>query len=200
MNYNLEPLWNEILKVYAEFARICAKHGLRHYAAYGTAIGAVRHKGFIPWDDDFDVVMPREDYEKFVAVAQTELPSWLTVLSRRLQADYYHVFNKVKVIDDSVVRKVQALSNLDLSEGIYIDIFPLDGAPNSFLGRQCYWLQRWTYRALGIYLEGVKSYKHSLLWLIGWFMHFMHPDAKDGNDAMFLLENWAMRYKFSDSN
>ena len=61
----------EILKVFQD---ICSRHNLRYFAIGGTCLGAVRHKGFIPWDDDVDVAMPYEDYAKFKAIARTELP------------------------------------------------------------------------------------------------------------------------------
>ena len=58
----LHKLWDYELSIYNEFARVCEKYGFRYFASYGTVIGAMRHRGFIPWDDDMDVGMPREDY------------------------------------------------------------------------------------------------------------------------------------------
>ena len=81
--YNLAPVWKVVLDIYREFAAICQRHSLRHYAAFGTALGAVRHKGFIPWDDDFDVMMPRPDYERLIEIAPSELPAHLQFLSKK---------------------------------------------------------------------------------------------------------------------
>ena len=64
----------EILK---EIKVICEKHNLKYFLAYGTLLGAVRHQGFIPWDDDVDIVMYRDEYEKFLKIAKSELPTYL---------------------------------------------------------------------------------------------------------------------------
>src|SRR5262249_11940290 len=61
------------LDILREFVRLCEAHGLRYYLAYGTLLGAVRHRGFIPWDDDVDVTMPRDDYDRFADVCVSEL-------------------------------------------------------------------------------------------------------------------------------
>ena len=76
-DYGLRPLWDALYEIYEEFAKICDKHGLRYYAFAGTLLGAIRHNGFIPWDDDLDVAMPRPDYEKFIQISKTELPRHL---------------------------------------------------------------------------------------------------------------------------
>ena len=62
-----------LIDIYLTFAELCDKHGLRYFANSGMLLGAIRHKGFIPWDDDLDVAMPREDYDKFMEIAPKEL-------------------------------------------------------------------------------------------------------------------------------
>lgn len=57
MDYNLRPIWDEILEIYKAFAAVCDKNGLRYYVTGGTLLGAARHKGFIPWDDDFEELL-----------------------------------------------------------------------------------------------------------------------------------------------
>ena len=80
----------EILKVFQD---ICRRHGLRYFAIGGTCLGAVRHKGFIPWDDDIDVAMPYEDYLEFQRIAETDLPDNYGILSphtsKHCLFDYY---------------------------------------------------------------------------------------------------------------
>ena len=66
-----------ILNILKEIKKICDRHNLKYYLAYGTLLGAVRHNGFIPWDDDVDIVMFRDDYEKFLEIAEIELPTYL---------------------------------------------------------------------------------------------------------------------------
>ena len=99
----LRPLWDAILEVYKVFAAICDKHSLRYCADCGTALGAVRHGGFIPWDDDMDIQMPRPDYEKFASLAPKELPKGYAWIDRFNCPDYDNAFGKVIVTDKSKV-------------------------------------------------------------------------------------------------
>ena len=129
--YNLRPLWDELLKVYTVFAAICNKHHLRYYACGGTALGAVRHKGFIPWDDDLDIFMPRRDYARFAQIAQLELPKGFSWLSMENDQDYDQPFGKVINNDKMLADEVKRKSGLSLVQGIYIDVLPLDGVPRN---------------------------------------------------------------------
>ena len=131
---NLRPLWNALLEVYKVFAAICDKHGLRYCADTGTALGAVRHGGFIPWDDDMDIQMPRPDYDKFVEIAPKELPQGYAWLDRFNCPEYDHPFGKVIVTDQAVVDKIAQESGLSIGLGIFVDIFPLDGFPDTQIG------------------------------------------------------------------
>lgn len=131
---NLRPLWNALLEVYKVFAAICDKHGLRYCADTGTALGAVRHGGFIPWDDDMDIQMPRPDYDKFVEIAPKELPQGYAWLDRLNCPEYDHPFGKVIVTDQAVVDKIAQESGLSIGQGIFVDIFPLDGFPDTQIG------------------------------------------------------------------
>lgn len=140
---NLRPLWDAILDVYAEFVKICERHSLLYCADCGTTLGAVRHKGFIPWDDDFDLEMPRSDYEKFVEVAKSELPKGYAWLDRFNCPTYEHAFGKVIVTDKSVVDRVSSESGMSLDQGIFIDVFPMDGYPNSSIARLLRKFQGW---------------------------------------------------------
>ncbi len=130
-NYNLRPLWDAILEVYKAFAEICDRNGLRYYATGGTALGAMRHGGFIPWDDDFDLVMPRPDYIKFMEVCHKELPSEYKAIDFRHSSEYPEMFGKVYETRDEVLNKVSYESNLKLEQGIFIDIIPIDGMPKA---------------------------------------------------------------------
>ena len=128
-DYNLRPLWDALLDVYRELARICDRHHLRYYACGGTALGAVRHHGFIPWDDDLDIFMPRPDYSRFVELAQKELPEGYAWKSIENDPSYVQLFGKVLCTKQSLVEKVMAKSRLNLLQGIYVDVLPLDGVP-----------------------------------------------------------------------
>jgi lipopolysaccharide cholinephosphotransferase len=131
---NLRPIWDAILEVYKVFAAICDRHGLCYCADCGTALGAVRHGGFIPWDDDMDIQMPRPDYEKFVEIAKRELPEGYAWLDRFNCPEYDNPFGKVIVTDRDVVARVSRESGLSIGQGIFVDVFPLDGFPDTRVG------------------------------------------------------------------
>ena len=129
-----------------EFLKICKKHKLTYYIIGGTLLGAIRHKGFIPWDDDMDIAMPREDYEKFLEIAPKELPLDLELITfkNNLKYRYYlpRIINKKYEIVEKRYEKTSEKSN------VFIDIFPIDGSPNNKLLRQVFYLRVMFHRLL----------------------------------------------------
>lgn len=115
------------LEILTEFDRLCKLGNLRYYIIAGTLLGAVRHKGFIPWDEDIDVAMPRRDYEKFHEICQQELSDGFFYQSVITDPGYPFLFNRLRKEDTFVDEP--AFRNLSMHKGIYIDIFPLDGCP-----------------------------------------------------------------------
>ncbi|MBQ7862548.1 MAG: LicD family protein [Clostridia bacterium] len=109
------------------FVRICEKEDLRYFVAGGTLLGAVRHKGFIPWDDDIDVLMPRADYELFLKKAQAYLPDNLFLQSFETDREYPCNFAKIRNSDTTFIEST--LADMKINHGVYIDIFPLDYYP-----------------------------------------------------------------------
>ena len=91
----LEELRTVQLGVLVEFDRICRANALTYYLAYGTLLGAVRHGGYIPWDDDIDVMMPRGDYDRLLEVFQTVAPPHLNLGSSKTRADWPFPWAKV---------------------------------------------------------------------------------------------------------
>ena len=129
--WNLLPLWGALLEMYSAVRRLCEKHNLRFWAVGGTSLGAIRHEGFIPWDDDFDLGMPRPDYLKFISIAEKELPKNLGWVSVETDEKYYYQFGKVIERDTEKVDRLIKDSNLNLAQGVFIDIFPIDGMPST---------------------------------------------------------------------
>lgn len=128
---DLEKLKIIELNLFREFIRICNKYQLKWFALGGTCLGAVRHQGFIPWDDDIDVGMPRDQYEKFLQVAPSEIPSSYFVQSYISDREFPANFAKLR---DSNTTFIEAsLSSFNINHGVYIDIFPLDGYRKSML-------------------------------------------------------------------
>ncbi len=121
----MKRIWAVELGILEKFDQVCRKHNLTYFVFYGTLLGAVRHQGFIPWDNDVDVMMFRDDYEKFQTIASQEFLD-----------PYFHQTsyndNEIRMhskIRDSRTTAVESL-DVDLNQGIYIDIFPFDDVPD----------------------------------------------------------------------
>ena len=114
--------------MYLEVEKICYRHNLRMCAGYGTVLGAKRHGGFIPWDDDMDLLMPREDYDRLICEFQHELPSNLRIYAPN--SKYGPIYRFAKIVDISTRFVIPGASQTEES-GVYIDIFPLEYTPNS---------------------------------------------------------------------
>lgn len=119
---DIEELKKVELKTLLVIDKFCKEHNLKYYLAYGTLLGAIRHKGFIPWDDDIDIMMPREDYEKFLDAF--DIDGFKCVSYR--DKDYVYPFAKVY---DAKTKLIEA-GSLKIEIGIYVDIFPMDNVPN----------------------------------------------------------------------
>ena len=113
--------------IFYVFSEVCKKLGLTYYLVCGSALGAAKYQGFIPWDDDLDVGMPRTDYEVFQTEAGKLLPPHLFLQNYKTDIKYPMLFSKLR--DDRTTFIEKGLSKLDINHGIYIDIFPLDGYP-----------------------------------------------------------------------
>lgn len=118
-----------------EVDRICKKHHIKYFLGGGTLLGAIRHNGFIPWDDDSDIMMLREDYDKFAEVAQQELPAGMTFQSGKTDKNCFYEFNKLRV-ENTVFATELAKNHTDINVGIAFDIFCHDKTANSRLGQK----------------------------------------------------------------
>lgn len=119
---DIERAKKVMLKLLIEFDRICSKHKLTYWLDFGTLLGAVRHQGFIPWDDDIDVSMPRKDYEKLTEIIQKELPKDMAYQHRDIDPEYNRDYSKLKDLK-SIYHEVFYVGSY---KGIFIDIFPSD--------------------------------------------------------------------------
>lgn len=116
-------------EILVQFDKLCRDNHLQYFLAYGTAIGAVRHGGFIPWDDDVDVLMLREDYEKLCRLPQDRFPRKLKL--RTVYTEVEHPYLFAKLCDISTTYVEENAKHLNISHGVFIDIFPLDYAPHN---------------------------------------------------------------------
>lgn len=121
---DLQKVEFDILKTVVE---ICDQLNLRYYLVCGSALGAVKYGGFIPWDDDIDIGLPREDYEVFIQEAQELLPGYYFLQNYRTDKKFPLFMSKVRDSRTTFIENVY--KDIDMHHGVYIDIFPLDGYP-----------------------------------------------------------------------
>jgi len=122
--YNVRKIQLIELEILNEFDRICKKYGLQYFLTAGTAIGAVRHGGFIPWDDDIDVGMLREEYEKFIRIAPKELKD--EYFLQTLESDPKCPCLFAKIRKNGTIYQENNKVGMKMHRGIWIDIFPFD--------------------------------------------------------------------------
>ncbi len=123
VNERMKKIWAVELDLYLEFERVCKKHGLKYYIFGGSLLGAVRHKGFIPWDDDIDVAMLRDDYDRFVSLAyEFENPYFLQIPL----TDEYSGFSFARLRNSNTTSLIEKFKYSKMNQGICLDIFPVD--------------------------------------------------------------------------
>ena len=131
---NTKEIQELTLHIFKQFNTFCVEKGINFFLAYGTLIGAIRHNGFIPWDDDIDIWMLREDFERLV----TEFPSWGKTHGLYINSPetVNRTYNRIHAQICSNNTKVVATNRIDnYEEGCFIDIFPIDGSPNDAVRR-----------------------------------------------------------------
>jgi lipopolysaccharide cholinephosphotransferase len=130
----LEEIHDILLVIFDDLTAICEKNGLKYAMIGGSAIGALRHKGFIPWDDDIDIIMPRKDFERLYQVILNDYSDKYSILHPQDKKNYGRVLPKIR-LQGTEYRK--ALEK-DLDDcGISIDIFPVENTYNNFILRYC---------------------------------------------------------------
>ena len=200
--FNLRPIWDACLEIYKEVAKICDKHGLRYYATDGTALGAIRHNGYVPWDDDFDISMPRPDYEKFKQIAAQELPTHLKFVDFHNTPEFRLLFGKVQDTRKEVIDDIEKRLGRSLSNGSYIDIFPIDGYPTNpihkivikiidFLLSQS--------RAFRFIPLKRRTLKGRLMSPVGFFVAMFTPWIKSNVDYLKVYERILLKYSFDNA-
>lgn len=154
--YNIRPLQLRLLNIILALDKVCREHNLRYYIWAGTMLGAVRHNGFIPWDDDLDVAMPRKDYDLLMSHAKEWMQKPFEVVSYETDPEHYPLpFAKIQDSNTTLIER----KHLSYLGGIYIDVFPLDGIPkNRLLQRLHFFKYQWYKKAL--YFVHRDPYRH----------------------------------------
>lgn len=117
--YDIRPLQLRILKNLLAIDKVCKEHNLRYYIMAGTMLGAVRHKGFIPWDDDLDIGMPRADYDLLMTNAKEWLPKPYEAVCAENDKEYPLPFAKIQDADTTLIERM----HLKYLGGVYIDTY-----------------------------------------------------------------------------
>lgn len=121
-----------LLSIFRHFDLFCRQNNIGYFLCGGTLLGAIRHKGFIPWDDDIDIMMLREDYERFIKLYHENDQSDFHVYTHRINHKYPYPYAKLDYCN--TIFKEEIVGAIDI--GVNIDIFPIDKVPDSFLSRK----------------------------------------------------------------
>lgn len=197
--FNLRPIWDATLEIYEAVVAVCKRHGLRHYVTDGTLIGAIRHRGFVPWDDDFDMSMPRPDYEKFIEYAKSELPPYLKFVNWKNTPEFHGLFGKVQDCRRDVVEGLERETGRTLSNGLFIDIFPIEGYPESRFARIKIKLLYFLVTQIMVWRFGSlcgRSLKGKALGVLGFLLSCMTPHLRTHADFLKIYEHQLLKYQF----
>lgn len=127
----MKKIWAVELDLLAKFIDVCSRHELSYFVDGGTLLGAVRHKGFIPWDDDVDVIMPRKDYDRLFEIAQEEFQYPYFFQNTLTENGFFRTHAQLR--NSSTTGFIEIDSKKNINRGIFLDVFPLDGIPTSRL-------------------------------------------------------------------
>ena len=192
----LDLIHSNILNIAIDFDKYCREHNLKYYIIGGTFLGAIRHKGFIPWDDDMDIAMPREDYEKFLKDYPQEK---YKILNYKTNPEYKYYISKL--CDTRYLVKEKTGNTVEL----FIDIFPIDGMPNNKIIRKIHCLRILYHRMkLSFYYNDTidqnkkrKGYEKVLIFLAKTipFKRIINPSREKRK-----IDKLLMMYSFKDKN
>ena len=151
----LDEVHDVLLGIAKEFHRVCEENNIPYYMLGGTMLGAVRHKGFIPWDDDLDIAMPRPDYDRLIAHGHEWLPEPFEMVCAENDDVYPLPFAKIQDSSTTLIERM----HLKYLGGIYLDVFPRDGAPAGWLAKKWHF-GKYEYYKRVLYLLFRDPYKH----------------------------------------
>lgn len=173
----LKQLHRTEMDILKDFIEICEKNDLTYFGFAGTAIGALRHKGFIPWDDDIDVGLPREDYEKFLIIAAKELQNKYIIMNGETNENYPLMSTRLMKMDTKF--REYSLKNINCQLGIFLDIYAFDNVSDDHKEFKKQMREAWFFskllilRSVPFPVLGFKGFKAFLVHLCTAFIHYL---------------------------
>ncbi len=154
-DYDIKEIHGKMLDILTAIDETCKKHNLTYYIIAGTMLGAVRHKGFIPWDDDADICMPHRDYDRLIEHASEWLPEHYEMVCAENDSNYPHPFGKIQDSRTTLIER----AHLGHVGGVYVDVFPVDGMPDSRWRRRLHFMH-YKYLCKLLYFTCRDPYRH----------------------------------------
>ena len=192
-NSELRKLQLKSLELILEFKKFCEENNLKWFLCGGGCIGAIRHEGFIPWDDDLDVFMMRKDYERFFSIAKKSKLSFHVIRTSE-KVFSGQTFISVTDKNTTVIKKEQV--GLKIPRGITIDVFPLDATPSNFFKQQTQMLNA---RLFSLYITSVVPKNHGLfISLICFILLSLIPSFKLRIKLALLFEKNMTKYNIDE--
>lgn len=194
----MEQLRRVELDILQKFIEVCEKLHIQYFAVQGTLLGAIRHQGFIPWDDDLDVGMLREDYEIFIRNGQKLLPDHYFIQTHDTDPAYPHGFAKIRNSQTAFVETT--CKNLPMNHGIYIDVFPFDFYPDNRLKQAVFEVKKLLLRyrircSLYIPADNEPTLKNTLRNILKKISTIIYPSLEHALDAQDQLYKSVARGK-----
>lgn len=186
---NLKDVWAVEQSILDGVADFCEENGLCYSLAYGTLLGAVRHGGFIPWDDDIDILMPREDYNRLMELWPQGAPEGLILDRCDLDPENNNTFSKIRK-DHTTFLQFDKERNARHHKGVFIDIFPADRAPKNRFARK---LQYVDFAMMLLFNRGYRSGNGGLIGLVERVLLWIVPKKKYHSLSLFFAkrgERW----------
>ena len=192
-------IWN----IMGILKKIIDEDGYRYFMLGGTLLGAIRHKGFIPWDDDIDIGMPRKDYERFIETISERLPSYLKLNTYWDETDHHYYFSRIV---DTRHELKRTGSTVERNEEVWVDIFPLDGMPDNALSRRIHMMKLLYARAryhvstfdkVNLKRPGRPLSERIVIWFV---MHTGMGTRSDARKWLDKIDRLLKKYSIEDTN
>ena len=204
-NKELQTIQRKCLGIFRVFQEVCEENHLRYFVSGGTLLGCVRHQGFIPWDDDMDIAMPREDYEKLILLANCLPEHYQLSHFKHCKEDEKPQSHHVQIVDtQTTLLKNNTIESKKIS--VWVDIYPLDGLPPNIIRRNLHIFHArfwWLIMQLIWFKENVDVKKERGFLEKKVFSILMHLPASSNKKLLSVLshfDNVAKKYSFFSSD